>query len=70
MRSHHVAAIVAVIVIGFAIKTVYFSGPAADAQVTATNMDVLLMEREIPNVKGLREESIAQPVEYDAKHPN
>jgi hypothetical protein len=70
MRSHHIIAIVAVLIVGFGIKMFYFSSPVAEAQLIAPTVDVLQMQGVHPNMKGLQEEDVQQPVEYDVKHPN
>jgi hypothetical protein len=64
MRSHPVITIAAVLVVGFGIKMFYFPSQPAEAQLSATNMDIFQLQSAVP-MKGLQEEHIAQPVEYD-----
>ena len=70
MRFHHVVTIAVVLLIGFGIKMAYFPSQPAEARISATTMDVLQMQSAFPNMKGLQEQDVAQPVEYDVKHPN
>jgi hypothetical protein len=59
MRSHHVIAIVAVLIIGFSVKVLFFSSPAAEAEVAG--MDVFQIHLEYPNMKDLPVHEVKEP---------
>jgi hypothetical protein len=64
MRSHHVIAIAAVLVVGFAIKAVFFPSHPAEAEpqrLTSPSIDVLQMHVDYANMKNLPEQSIPMP---------
>ena len=56
MRPHHAIAVVAVILIGFGVKLIFFSAPAAEADthaVPSARMDVVQMLTDHPHGKSL-----------------
>jgi hypothetical protein len=59
MRSHHVIAIVAVLIIGFGVKVLFFSSPAAEAEVAG--MDVFQIHLDYPNMKDLPVHEVKEP---------
>jgi len=52
MRSHHIVAIAVLLVVGWGVK-VLLSSPIAEAQREATTMNILQMQSDYPNMKGL-----------------
>ena len=53
MRSQHFIGILAILVVGFGIKWLFFASPAAEAQpepLSSAPMDVFQMQREIKNL--------------------
>jgi hypothetical protein len=63
MRSHHVVAIVVVLIIGFGAKVLFFSSPAAEAEVpNNASMNILQMHLDHPNIKALPVEDVKDPV--------
>jgi len=64
MRSHHVIAIAAVLVIGFGVKTLFFPNRPAEAEpqgLTSASMDVFQVHLDHPYAKDLPEQRIAEP---------
>jgi hypothetical protein len=53
MRSHHVIAVVAVLIIGVGVKQFFYSAKTAEADIRAVSVNVLQMHREYPNMKNL-----------------
>jgi hypothetical protein len=63
MRSHHVVAIFAVLIIGFGVKVLFFSSPAAEAEVPDNaSMNILQMHLDYPNMKDLPVQDVKDPV--------
>jgi hypothetical protein len=65
MRLHHAIAIVAVILIAFGVKLLFFSAPAAEADMQANkngSMDVLQMHIDHPNIKNLPVLDVKDPI--------
>jgi hypothetical protein len=64
MRSHHLIAIAAVILVGIGIKVLFFPSLPAEAQPPATNsgMDIFKMHMEYPNIKDLPDQRVDEPV--------
>jgi hypothetical protein len=50
MRKHHVIAVVAVLLIGVGVKQFFFPPKAAEADTHASNMSVLQMHIDHPNL--------------------
>jgi len=53
MRAHHAIAIVAAILVGFGLKLIFFSDPAAEADarsVKSASIDIFQMHRNIKNL--------------------
>jgi hypothetical protein len=62
MRSHHVIATAVVLVMGFVVKTLFFSSPPTEAQLhSSSSMNPFQQHVEYPDVKSLPEQSIKEP---------
>jgi hypothetical protein len=60
-----VIAIIAVLVVAFAIKTFYFSSPVAEASASAASVNVLQLQADYPNIQALPVQYVKQPVELN-----
>ena len=64
MRPYHAIAVVAVLVLGFGIKIVFYPSRPAEAQSqvsTSASMDAFQMHLEHPNIKALPEQTVKEP---------
>jgi hypothetical protein len=64
MRSHHLIAIMVVILVGIGVKMLFFPNPPAEAASqapTSAGMDVLQMHLTHPHIKDLPEQRVAEP---------
>jgi hypothetical protein len=65
MRSHHAIAVVAAILIALGVKLLFFSAPAAEADIHAVksdSMNVLQMHIDHPNMKNLPVQDVKDPI--------
>jgi hypothetical protein len=65
LRLHHVIAAVAVILIGFGVKLLFFSAPVAEADLHAVenaSMNVFQMHIDYPNMKILPAGDVKDPI--------
>ena len=64
MRSYHVIAIVAVLLVGLGVKVLYFPSRAAEAEPRVrpeATMDILQMHFDHPHIKDLPEQRVEEP---------
>jgi len=64
MRSHHVIAVVVVLLVGLGVKMFLFPTPAAEAQAPDASMDIFQMHLNHPHIKHLPEQRIEKPSEF------
>jgi hypothetical protein len=58
MRARHVAGVVAVLIIGLAVKQFFFVPTKAEADIPSVRMDVMQMHVHHPNMKGIQVQKI------------
>jgi hypothetical protein len=65
MRLHYAVAVVAVILIGFGVKLLFFSVPAAEADIFAVkngSMNAFQLDIDYPNIKNLPVLDVKDPI--------